>query len=51
MIECDLDGHKDIFYNTKAFAKHIISKHKNQKDFLKWAKRKLKQQNIMSEKK
>ena len=38
MIECNLDGHKDIFYNARFFAKHIIEQHPNHKDLVKWAR-------------
>ena len=45
MIECLIDGHKDIFYNENKYAEHLLKYHKTDfrvKLLIRWAKRKLK---------
>ena len=32
MIECNLEGHKDIFYSVSAYIKHLRESHPNNKD-------------------
>ena len=42
MIECNLDNHKDIFYSSKLYAKHIITEHHKidvPPELYKWAKK------------
>lgn len=53
MIECLIDGHKDIFYNERKYVLHLLKYHKQDvrvKLLIRWAKRKLKSEGIKYEK-